>query len=496
MLNKDNLDVLDSDTGIYSTLFDKMPCFVSLQDKNLKLLKTNSLFKERFGVNEGSRCWEAYKQRVSRCPDCPVDKTFQTGTGQQYEEVVRTLEGKEIPVIIYTAPIFGPEGKTEYVLKIGADITDVKRLQKKLHLTQRKFKALFEESPCYISVQDRDLKLTAANRRFKEDFGDELGHHCYEVYKHRDEPCLECPVMLTFEDGRPHSSEEVVTAASGEHCNVLVTTAPMRNSQGEITEVMEMSTNITQIRELEGKLSSLGLLMGSISHGMKGLLTAIDGGMYLVNSGFERDDQRRLREGWDIVQRNMRRVRSMVLDILYYSKDRDLEYEQLHSLEFATEVWNLVSYRAEELNIDFDRKFALTAGKFVVDTKALRTALINILENAFDACRLDHGKSAHQVNFELYRDGKDVVFEIRDNGIGMDRETANKMFTLFFSAKGSEGTGLGLFVSNKIVRQHGGQITVESTPGEGTRFIIRIPRKQMGSNIEGGVESGSLVASA
>ena len=68
-----------------------------------------------------------------------------------------------------------------------------------------------------------------------------------------------------------------------------------------------------------------------------------------------------------------------------------------------------------------------------------------------------------------------MVFEVEDNGIGMDRETREKIFSLFFSSKGIKGTGLGLFISNKIVDKHGGYIEVESEPGRGTRFLVRLP---------------------
>jgi signal transduction histidine kinase len=68
-----------------------------------------------------------------------------------------------------------------------------------------------------------------------------------------------------------------------------------------------------------------------------------------------------------------------------------------------------------------------------------------------------------------------MVFEIADNGIGMDQQTREKLFSLFFSSKGVKGTGLGLFISNKIVDKHGGHIKVESEPSKGTRFVVELP---------------------
>lgn len=219
-------------------------------------------------------------------------------------------------------------------------------------------------------------------------------------------------------------------------------------------------------------------MIGSVSHGVKGLLTAIDGGMYLVNSGLPKGNEQRVKEGWAIVQRNIRRVRSMILDILYYAKDRDLEYEDVNVLEFAADIWNVVSYRSEELNIEFDRTFPTNAGTMAIDKRAVRTAFVNILENAFDACRLDRKKDRHKVALVVQDSSNGTVsFEIKDNGIGMDRETREKMFSLFFSEKGNEGTGLGLFVSNKIIAQHGGRIHVDSEPGQGTTLKIMIPRE-------------------
>ena len=71
-----------------------------------------------------------------------------------------------------------------------------------------------------------------------------------------------------------------------------------------------------------------------------------------------------------------------------------------------------------------------------------------------------------------------MQFEIIDNGIGMAQETREKAFTLFFSSKGSGGTGLGLFTANKIAQAHGGKLELESEPDKGTRFIVTIPRKR------------------
>ncbi|MBU4011614.1 MAG: HAMP domain-containing histidine kinase, partial [Proteobacteria bacterium] len=126
--------------------------------------------------------------------------------------------------------------------------------------------------------------------------------------------------------------------------------------------------------------------------------------------------------------------------------------------------------------IELIRDFNKLSGNCKIDTGYINSALINIFENAVDACINDKLKEKHQISFKMSQDKDNIYFEVSDNGIGMDRETRDKLFTLFFSSKGSKGTGLGLFISNKIIEQHGGSIKVFSTPGQGSKFTINIPK--------------------
>lgn len=460
----------------HEEFFRAAPCFLTVQDRDFRILAVNETFRATFGEGFGRYCYQVYKRRDTRCRDCPVEQTFADGAPHQSEQVVTLPDGSQIPILAYTAPVLGPHRQVVAVVEVSADITPVKRLEEKLRDSRERFRLLFEEAPCYISVQDRDLRIVQANRAFQEDFGDSVGAYCYEAYKHRGEPCLLCPVVQTFQDGRSHGSEEVVTSRRGERTYTLVSTAPIRNALGEIELVMEMSTNITEIRRLQSQLANLGLLVGSISHGIKGLLTGLDGGMYLMSSGFELNRPERIQEGWQMIRRNVGQVRNVILDLLHIAKEREPLREVVAVRDLARNVVRILRKKAEDLRIRFEAELAPDAGECELDGKSFQAALINILENALDACRVDHRKPEHTVRLRLFAGGDDAVFEIEDNGIGMDQETREKMFSLFFSSKGTEGTGLGLFVAHKVVEKHHGRIHVDSRPGEGTRFTVRIPR--------------------
>ncbi|MCD4720272.1 MAG: GHKL domain-containing protein [Desulfobacula sp.] len=345
-----------------------------------------------------------------------------------------------------------------------------------LYNTQNLLNQLFEEVPCYISVQDRNLRITAANKRFKQHFGSQIGGHCFEIYKYRASQCHECPVVETFLDGKSHSTEEIVTSKFGKQYNVLTQTAPIRNEKGEITQVMEMSTNITQIRQLQDHLVSLGLMLGSVSHGVKGMLTALDGGIYQLETGLSKKDDDRVFKASTLIKTMADKIKKMVLEILYYAKSRELQYEEMNIDTLAENVVNTVKPMARKHAVKLEISIPKILGKMDVDPKWMEASLVNFLENAVDACVSDRDKKDHHIKFKVSKNSKNqICFAIKDNGIGMDTETKNKMFTLFFTSKGSQGTGLGLFIAHRVIKYHGGIVDVESKPGKGSQFYIYLP---------------------
>ena len=463
---------------IYKKYFDSVPSYLTIQDKDLHLLEANKKFIQDFGEIEGRYCYQVYKNRSEKCEDCPVERTFRDGQQHHSEEKIKTRNGNESWVIVNTAPIFDNDGKIVSVMEMSTDITETKQLQNQFKESQRKFQLLFEEVPCFISIQDKNLRIVEANRLHRETFGTAYGRMCYEIYKHRTSKCEPCIIEKTFKDGEIHTHEEVVTSKDKKTLNVMVFTAPIKDANGNIEKVIEMSADITPIRELQDKLTSVGLLIGSISHGIKGLLNGLDGGIYLVNTGLKKNDTQRIDQGWEIVSRNIRRIRSMVMDILYYAKDREPDWENISVKELMEEVCENFSDRAKRNNIDYLCEIDPDAEQLEADRNAVRSLLINLLDNSLDACRIDTKKKSHTVTLKVEHRPNQIIFNISDDGIGMDRESREKAFSLFFSSKGAGGTGLGLFIANKIAEAHGGSISIESEEGKGSSFTVLLSSKR------------------
>ncbi len=227
--------------------------------------------------------------------------------------------------------------------------------------------------------------------------------------------------------------------------------------------------------ELQDHLSSLGIMMGTISHGIKGLLTRLDAGVYLIESAQAKDE---IREGVEILKHTVGRIKKIVLDILYYAKERNLKIQKTDIIRFAGDVANIIEQKTNVRDIKFIRDFGKNSIESEIDSEFLHSALINILDNAVDACEEDSTKQSHKITFGVKQINGNVIFDVYDNGPGMDSKTKENIFNLFYSSKGSKGTGFGLFIADNIIKQHRGTIKVNSIAGKGTHFSIRIPKFQ------------------
>ena len=155
-----------------------------------------------------------------------------------------------------------------------------------------------------------------------------------------------------------------------------VWTAPLRDTSGNITECIEMATDITELRQLQDRLASLGLLMGSTAHGIKGMLTALDGSVYRLGSGIDKGDEARTRDSLKDMRQLVARLRKMVLDILYFAKERKLDWNILVAEEFMRSVVSTVSDKAAEAGIAMTLEADGDPGTFEADASALSACLL------------------------------------------------------------------------------------------------------------------------
>ncbi|MBK5100800.1 MAG: response regulator [Desulfobacteraceae bacterium] len=226
------------------------------------------------------------------------------------------------------------------------------------------------------------------------------------------------------------------------------------------------------------RLATIGETVAEMAHYTKNILNGLRGGMYKVNSAVDKDKPDLLKEGWDMVQRNIEKVSQLVLNLLTYSKDRPPKREKCSLNEIAAETMEMLQHQADENDIMLRRDLDPSMKEAYVDPKGVHDVFLNLLSNAIDSCVFCQDTSRTwevvvKTGLETTDQGKErALIEVIDNGSGMSPETQSKIFTRFFSTKEGKGTGLGLLITQKIVHEHGGEITVKSEEGVGTTFTV------------------------
>jgi len=341
----------------------------------------------------------------------------------------------------------------------------------------------FNEMPCFVSIHDRDLTVVSANALYEERLGDSVGRRSWEIYADRRDKPFTCPVARTIESGQGQRSQETITYRDGSRYLVVVHTVPIRNGRGDLELVLEFAVDISEVgrlreelRSTQDRLAALGLMVSSVSHGVKGILTGLDAGVYLARSGLRKEDPSQTAEGLDTVGHMVERLRQVVLDVLYFAKERPLSWKTVDVREFAEHLLEAAAPKMRKHSIDLITEWAEPLGRMEADAAVLTTALFNIFENAVDACAEDRSRPAHRITFRASGLPKQVVFEIADDGVGMTPAAREKVFDMFYSSKGRSGTGLGLFIARQVIHQHGGTIRVESAAGVGSCFRVQLPR--------------------
>ncbi|MFW6162059.1 MAG: ATP-binding protein [Planctomycetota bacterium] len=221
------------------------------------------------------------------------------------------------------------------------------------------------------------------------------------------------------------------------------------------------------------RLAAVGQTLAGLTHCIKNILQGIKGGAFILDLGLQKDNMDRVRQGWEMVQRNNAFMEELVYDLLTYSKERQPAYEETDVNALCADIVAMCGERAREKDValGFEPDALLEAAE--LDAKGVKRALMNFVMNAIDACA-DGGGS---VTVRTAAPGDDGMLRItvEDTGCGMPPEVQAKLFSVFFSTKGSKGTGLGLPVSQKIIEEHGGRVDVESAEGEGTTFAVCLP---------------------
>lgn len=222
------------------------------------------------------------------------------------------------------------------------------------------------------------------------------------------------------------------------------------------------------------RLAAVGQTIAILSHHIKNILQGVKGGSYLIDMGLKKHDEQLIGQGWKIVEKNQERIYQLVMDMLTFSTERQPKLEMASVNEVARDVFELMHVASQERNIELQYAPDNDVPPSMFDIEGIHRAVLNIVTNALDAVD-GQDKGVVEISTGVSSDGSEVWIDIADNGPGIPSEQLASIFNIFESTKGARGTGLGLAVSQKIMREHGGDILVESELNRGSRFRLVWP---------------------
>jgi two-component system NtrC family sensor kinase len=219
-------------------------------------------------------------------------------------------------------------------------------------------------------------------------------------------------------------------------------------------------------------LATIGELAAFVAHEINNPLTSVLGYTSLLLSEADKDSP--IRADLQVVENEAIRAREIVRNLLDYARQTGTEEEPTQIETVIESVLPLVKQRAQ--HVTMTTHFDSPLPPVLADVNGLKQVFINFLNNAIDA--MPRGGVVDITARTAPANGRTPQIEIvfQDSGVGIDPAHLPKIFDPFFTTKkGSQGTGLGLAISKRIIEQHGGTIDVASVPGQGTKFVLRIP---------------------
>jgi PAS domain S-box-containing protein len=316
--------------------------------------------------------------------------------------------------------------------------------------------------------------------------GEVAGRYCTEVFAHAPEVVEVLMDTLASRAGMA-SVSLALRRRNGTALSVEMSTAPLKGGDGKDLGVVGVFRDVTPVRELEAQLrrsdqlAALGTLAAGLAHEIKNPLTSVRTFSRLVPRKFQ--DERFRQTFQTVVPRELERINGIVEHLLQLARPTRLDFKPVRLPGLLERVLELYANQIEMKQVTVERVYARDLPAIQADPEHLYRALGNLVVNALDAMgtggrlTLRAGWSeAGESSLAPRRRGfeRRVKVEIQDTGTGIPSSEADKVFIPFFTTKAG-GTGLGLALAHKIIEDHGGSISFQSTPGVGTTFRVLLP---------------------
>ena len=380
--------------------------------------------------------------------------------------------------------------KLGFFKEVQTKINELQKSNLELERKRRQVQAILDGITDIVAVVTPGYRITTVNNSFYEIYkaADPINSLCYKVFRDQSQPCAECPLRDALQRNRV-CHQNATIAVDGKNRYFAITASPLSAAEGQPGDIIIVKRDVTLEKEYQEqyyhaeKMATIGLLAAGVAHEINNPLTAI--------SGFTQGLQRRLtqleqlainpklkqdyEEYLDIIHKECQRCRDIVQSLLTFSPRRNSEYCRVELNTLVGNVMRLLHHRIKQLppdtiKLDLAKRLPAVKG----NPAELEQVILNLILNALDAVDQQTGEIFLKTHDN---DSGWIVLEVVDNGCGIEADDLPKIFDPFYTTKAlGQGVGIGLSTCYHIIQAHGGEISVESAPGNGAAFKVTLPQ--------------------
>ncbi|MFH1360176.1 MAG: PAS domain S-box protein [Candidatus Omnitrophota bacterium] len=379
------------------------------------------------------------------------------------------------------------------------DVTDRKQAEEALKKSEALLRTIFDTIPHWVFVKDRKSRLLFVNKKMAEDHGASLERFINLPTKETPAAEEEGRAFSDYVDRRVIETgeqvdvpEEPFTGPDGKIRYFHMIKVPLKDSRNNIVGLVGIAEDITdkkkQAAELDNyrqhleelvdertrelrqseRLAATGRLAASMAHEINNPLQGITTHLDIMRGALPKNFRKT--RNFEFVQSNMERIKGIVSRLLDMHKNIEEDLCEVDLNEMVRNVMTLIGPQLVFHKIDVELQLAEALPRIQGWKHQLHQVLLNLILNAQDSI-----KKKGKITITTVAQESSICVSIQDTGEGIKKENLDNIFDPFYTTKKEAGTGLGLFISQGIIREHKGDIKVKSQPGKGSTFTITLP---------------------
>jgi signal transduction histidine kinase len=372
------------------------------------------------------------------------------------------------------------QGRVSAIIGVGRDVTDRKRMEKDLERERIMLNSLMESMPAWMVLVDQDCHIRYCNQNFRDRFGFTTGTTCYQTLYGLERQCSGCSMDFRLNVAKSHEA----TLSDGRIYEL--SSLPFQDADGSPL-LLEIGIDVTEKKALEAEavrnhqLALLGQLAAGVAHEVNNPINGI-----INYAEMLKDLMAELGQASEVPDRIIKegdRIADIVSSLLSFARVQTEDKQPVSVSEIIQETLSLIQGQLRKECIEVVQNIEANLPQVVANNQQIEQVLLNLFSNARHALQSKDPNGGNGKRIEIScrtaDDGRMVRTRVLDNGVGMAGEVLQNIYTPFFSTKAAgQGTGLGMSIIFGIIKDHGGQIEIDSRQGEYTLIEFDLPTVQ------------------